>query len=88
MTRRQYPEFAAGTPAATRPISFVCVKFSDEFEHNILQSKCVHNPLNQLVVVDNRQNIFYNTLGAAINAGIDLCVHCLLYTSPSPRDRG
>lgn len=75
MTARSYPEFEAGLPPAIRPVSFVCVKFSAEFEHNIIKSSCVHDELNQFVIVDNRQNVFFETLGQAINAGIEQCIH-------------
>lgn len=67
-----------GLPAPVRPISFVCVRFSGEYEHNIIASDCIKNKLNQFVVVDNRQNLFFPNLGAALVAGIKQCRHDLI----------
>lgn len=67
---RIYPEIEAEIHYSKVPISFVCVRFSDEFEHNIVKSQCVHDPLNELIVVDNRQNLYFDTLGQAINHGL------------------
>ncbi|MEO8460646.1 MAG: sulfotransferase [Dokdonella sp.] len=67
---RTYPEIAANIDRYNTPISFICVRFSDEFEHNIAKSQCIHDPLNEFVVVDNRQNLYFDTLGQAINHGV------------------
>lgn len=75
---RQYPKMPKDLPEPVRPISFVCIRFSDEFEHNILQSECIHDELNQFIVVDNRLNLYYPTLAQAINAGIEQAVHDLI----------
>ncbi len=61
-----------------RPISFVCVRFSDELQQNLLKSDCVHDPRNELIVVDNRQNLFFQSLGAAFNDGIGKATHELI----------
>jgi len=68
--KRIYPKIAKDLPSPTRPISFICVKYSNEFQYNILTSECIHDDLNEFIVVDNRSDIFFNTLGQAINAGI------------------
>jgi len=75
---RRYPKISVGIPEPTRPISFICVKYSNYFQHNILTSECIHDDLNEFIVVDNRSNIFYQTLGEAINAGIAQAHHDLL----------
>lgn len=75
---RRYPVLDGCNAAPNRPISFVCVRFSDEYEHNILTSDCVHDPLNQFITVDNRQNLFFPTLGAALNHGIARACHDLI----------
>lgn len=78
MPDRSYPEIPDGLPAPTRPISFVCVEFCDEYKHNILTSDCVKDPMNQFIHVDNRQNMFFNTLGAAICHGVAQAKHDLV----------
>ena len=75
---RELPEIDQGLPAPTRPISFVCVRFSDEFEHNAMVSDCVHDPLNEFIVIDNRSNLYFQTLGQAMNAGIEQARHELI----------
>ena len=75
---REYPSCCANNPVPTRPISFVCVRFCAEIDHNLLKSTCVHDPLNQLVIIDNTQNLFFPNLGAALNAGINQAQHDLI----------
>ncbi|SFE41426.1 sulfotransferase [Roseivivax sediminis] len=75
---RQLPALPRDLPAPTRPISFVCVRYSAEFTHNLRASGCVHDPMNELVVVDNRRNIFFPTLGAALVHGIGKARHDLV----------
>lgn len=76
--QRKYPKIQTGIRQPTRPISFICVKYSDEFRYNIITSQCVHDDLNEFIVVDNRSDIFFQTLGQAINAGIAQARHDLL----------
>lgn len=64
--------------AATRPISFVTAHFSGDLAHNLAMSECVHDPRNQLIVVDNRNNLFHATLGAAYEHGIAQARHELV----------
>lgn len=78
MSFRTYPIIPDGLPAPRRPISFVCVQFCNEYKHNILTSDAVHDPLNQFIHVDNRQNLFFNTLGAAICHGLAQAKHDLV----------
>ncbi len=78
MSARTYPKIADGLPAPVRPISFVCVQFCDEYHHNILTSQAVQDPMNQFIRVDNRQNLFFNTLSAAINHGVAQARHDLI----------
>ena len=67
---RNYPKITKNLPPPTRPISFICVKFSDEFQHNIVTSESIHDNLNEFIVVDNRSDIFFQTLGQAMYTGI------------------
>lgn len=75
---RQYPVLDKQSISPSRPISFVCVRFSDEYDHNLMRSDCVHDPLNQLITVDNRQNLFFPTLGAALCHGVAQARHDLV----------
>lgn len=75
---RRFPKIEKGLPSPARPVSFICVRFSGEFEHNIWQSECVHDERNEFIVVDNRANAHFATLGQAICAGIDKAHHELL----------
>ena len=75
---REYPKIPHNLANPIRPVSFICVKFSDEFEHNISQSECVHDALNEFIVIDNTANLFYPTLGQAICAGISQAQYELL----------
>ena len=54
-----------------RPISFVTVHFCNELKHNLMTSPAVSNDLNELIIVDNRQNLFFDTLGQAMLHGIN-----------------
>lgn len=45
--------------------------YSGDYFHNIWKSECVHDPLNQLITVDNRDNLRFDNLGQAVNAGLD-----------------
>lgn len=78
MTTRTYPVLPTDLPPAQTPISFVCVRFSGDFEHNILASECVHDPLNQFIVVNNENNLFFPTLCQAMQHGIDQAEHDLI----------
>lgn len=75
---REYPIIPSNIEKPKRPISFICVKFSKEFEHNIIKSDCVQDDMNEFIVIDNTKNIFYINLGQAINAGIKQAKHDLL----------
>lgn len=71
---RRYPSFP-GAPQPTVPVSFVVVRYCDELEHNLATSPCVADPLNQLVVVDNRQNLVDATLCEGLLEGIRRAEH-------------
>jgi hypothetical protein len=75
---RQYPNILPIYPPPRRPLSFICVRFSEEFEHNIVRSCCVHDELNEFIVIENTGNIYYPTLGKAIEAGIAKATNELL----------
>ncbi len=75
---RSYPEFDKSLPAPTRPISFVCVRFCDDFLHNLATSPAVHDPMNQLIVIDNTANLSFDTLSAAMCAGLKQARHDLV----------
>jgi hypothetical protein len=78
LPRHRIPAFADAAPGARRRISFVTVAFSDELEHNLLRSPCVQDPANELIVVDNRENLFFDTLSAAWRSGCARARHPLL----------
>lgn len=61
-----------------RPISFVTVHFSDDLQHNLLRSPCIDDPFNELIVVDNRGNLRFDTLGKALLHGIAQARHDLV----------
>lgn len=78
MSQREYPILPTGSAPPTRPISFVVVHFSDDYFQNILRSECIRNPLNEVITIDNRNNLFYDNLGQAMNAGLDRARHDLV----------
>ncbi len=78
MTEREYPKIEEALTKAVRPISFVCVRFSDEYDHNLATCDVVHDPMNQFILVDNSQNLHFPTLGAAIRHGIAQAKHDLI----------
>ena len=78
MAQRRFPVFEINSHLARRPISFVCVRFSPDFEHNLLASPCVHDPLNELIVVDNREGAHFARLGEALHKGIAKAKHDLV----------
>jgi len=74
---RRYPALPE-RHVARQPISFVTVHFSGDLAHNLAQSECVADPVNELVVVDNRHNLAFDTLGQALEAGIARARHDLV----------
>lgn len=62
----------------TRPISFVVVRFSDEYLYNFACSDSALDPLNEVIVVDNRANLFFNSLSLAMMHGIEQASHELV----------
>src|SRR6187401_1480814 len=69
---RQLPVISpAGGRKPQRPISFVTVHYSGDIEHNLFASECVADSFNELIVVDNRENLFFPTLGQALLHGMD-----------------
>lgn len=77
-TVRQYPRLPPPINQPRRPISFVVVRFSDEYLHNILQSECIKNPINELITVDNTSNLYYDNLTEAMAVGISQARHELI----------
>jgi len=78
LSRRQYPVLPATGAPSVRPVSFVVVRYSDDYFHNVLRSECVEDPLNQLITIDNRSNLFFDNLAQAINAGLNQAKHELI----------
>jgi hypothetical protein len=72
-----YPE-GEQPPPPSRPISFVVVRFSDDYLHNFLLSDCIENPINQVIEVDNRANLFFDSLTQAMAHGIAQARHDLI----------
>lgn len=55
---------------STRPISFVVVHCTDEFKYNYTISETESNEFNELIVIDNAHNIFFDNLSDAVEEGI------------------
>ncbi len=68
---RIYPQIADIAVEVTLPISFVVIRFSDEYRHNFLKSTSAHDPLNEVIEVDNSSNLYYDNLSQAIAAGLE-----------------
>ena len=75
---RQFPQLPDLGVEQREPISFVTIRFCDDYFHNILRSECVGQPVNELITVDNRGNLWFENLGQAINAGIAQALHDLI----------
>ncbi len=75
---RNYPILPPPIHKPSRPISFVVVRFSDEYKHNILKSECLRNPINQVITIDNTSNLYYDNLTEAISVGISKACHDLI----------
>ncbi len=56
-------------------MSFVVVRFSNEYEHNFLASPCTTRVDNQIVAIENIGGLHYPCLGAALNTGLDQAIH-------------
>lgn len=69
--QRRYPKIDELDVRPLQPLSFVVVHFSDDYFHNILKSPCLQNAQNQLVTIDNRAGLTFDTLSSAINAGLE-----------------
>ncbi len=75
---RNYPQLPPPVNQPKKPISFVVVRFSDDYLHNILKSECLKNPINELITVDNTGNLYYDNLTEAMAAGILQARHELI----------
>lgn len=75
---RQLPTLPPLAIDPPEPVSFVTVRFCDEYRHNIARSECVRRHGNELVTVDNRSNLFFPNLGRAINQGLRRARHDLI----------
>lgn len=76
--QREYPHLTDQATRPTRSISFIVVRFSDEYLYNFKKSRCIQNPLNQTIVVDNRANMYFDGLSEAMAAGIAQAQHDLI----------
>jgi len=75
---RKYPQLPPPTNQPQKPISFVVVRFSDDYLHNILKSECLKNPINELLTVDNTRNLYHDNLTTAMAVGISKARHELI----------
>ena len=75
---RAFPQLPVSGPKPRRSISFVVVRFSDEYMHNFLRSECVGNDLNEVIEVDNTGNLFFNSLSQAMIYGMNKAQHDLI----------
>lgn len=76
--RRTYPRLSKSVKQPSTPISFVVVRYSDEYLHNFLRSECVGNPINEIIEVDNTANLHFNNLSQAMMCGIEQTHHNLI----------
>lgn len=72
---RSLPSLSALPHQRLRPITFVTVHQSGEYQHNILTSECVRRAPHQLVTVDNRARLLFENLGRAVNFGLEQASH-------------
>ncbi len=75
---RKYPQLPAPTTQPQKPISFIVVRFSNDYLHNILKSECLKNPVNELLTVDNTHNLYHDNLSTAMAEGISKARHELI----------
>ena len=75
---RAYPRLPPSIDQPQRPLSFVVVRFSDDYLHNFLKSECLKNPINEQVIVDNTGNLYYDNLTEAMAAGVSKTSHKLV----------
>ncbi|NOR69470.1 MAG: hypothetical protein GQ532_07210 [Methylomarinum sp.] len=75
---REYPPVSWRRAETKLSISFVTVHYCDEIYHNLYCSKPVYDESNELIVVDNRNNLFFSCLGKALNEGIEKAQHDLI----------
>jgi len=76
--KRIYPKISPSKHTPERPVSFIVVRFSDKYLHNLSQSECIHSPLNELIEVDNTSNLFFDNLSRAVSHGIKQAKHDLI----------
>ena len=67
---RIYPELPVIEFQPTRPVSFVVVRFSDEYYHNFLRSECATDPINQIIEINNTGGLCFDNLSQAMLSGI------------------
>jgi hypothetical protein len=70
ISTRHYPHLPVSGNNPKVPISFIVVRFSDEYLHNFLPSECANNSLNEVIIIDNTSNLFFDNLSTAIDHGI------------------
>jgi hypothetical protein len=75
---RLYPPSLLTEKSATKPISFVVVRYSDEYYHNFLRSECIANPINEVIEVNNTANLYSDNLSQAIQHGVRLAKNELI----------
>lgn len=75
--QRQYPLLPREGDLPRRPISFVVVRFSQEYYYNILESRAVKASINELITVDNTGNLYFDNLSEAIAVGLSKARHSL-----------
>ncbi|MGR9072068.1 MAG: sulfotransferase [Gammaproteobacteria bacterium] len=78
ISERSYPQLPDTENPPERPISFLVVRYSDDYLHNFLRSECIGFPINEIVEVDNTGNLYFDNLSEAIRKGMALCRHDLV----------
>jgi hypothetical protein len=75
---RLYPNLELHKAHELEATTFITVRFSGEFEHNIERSFAELNRRHQQIIVDNRLGLRFATLGAALDHGLRKARHDLV----------
>ena len=77
-----------GTPRSFRPI-WVCEELGLEYQHHAIGPRTGETQQPEFTTLNRKQKIpFYRDDRVSLSESVAICRYlCLLYTSPSPRDR-
>ena len=78
MPIRQLPSLSKISGLSFKPLSFVTIRFSKDYDHNILRSECIRDSRNEFITLDNSNNLFFDNLSQAMNTGLEQASHELV----------